>query len=166
LSFDIFFQPCRYTIGLVDQKGRTEEDRSVLTNEPLNGGELEAVQATLLKVRANGPDEHACYVVAFSDDGGADVFASKLANGCMVAIRGMTPQLVQFLFDLLVAGKWVMLPIMAETVAITYSMGNVFGIPYGFPTIVECASAEELGVILSEGVQAWERYRDKVVGQK
>jgi hypothetical protein len=74
--------------------------------------------------------------------------------------------LVQFLFDLLVAGRWVMIPAMADTVAITNSPDNVFGLPDGFPRLVECGSSEELGVILTDGAQAWERYRDQVVGGK
>jgi hypothetical protein len=161
LSFDVFYQPCRFANNPVEQEGQTGEAPSVL----LRAAELQAVRNILLKATAHGPDEHGCYVVKMADGGGAEVFSSDLAKGCMVAMRGMTPELVQFLFDLLVAGKWIMLPAMADTVAITNSQGNVIGIPHDFPRIVECASAEELGIILSDGVQAWARYRDQVVGR-
>ncbi len=123
------------------------EASSVLLNEPLSAAELQAVRNTVLKVTANGPDQHGCY------GGTAEVFGSDLASGCMVAMRGMTADMVRFLFALLVAGKWIMLPAMADSVAITNSPGNVAGIPEDFPKIVACESAEELGVILTNGVR-------------
>ena len=167
MSFDVFFQPSRFAKkdSGVPEAG-IGEPTSVLLNEPLSAAELQAVRNTLLNVTANGPDQHGCYVIALADGGTAEVFGSDLASGCMVAMRGMTADMVRFLFALLVAGKWIMLPAMADSVAITNSPGNVAGVPEDFPKIVACDSAEELSVILTDGVQAWERYRERVVGEK
>jgi hypothetical protein len=56
------------------------------------------------------------------DGGSAEVFANELSTGCMVALRGITPDLLKFLFDMLEAGKWVMLPTIEEAVAVTTSL--------------------------------------------
>jgi hypothetical protein len=55
-----------------------------------------------------------CCTVDFNDGGAAEVFADRLKSGCMVALRGMTPEVSQFLFELLKAGNWVMLPAMED----------------------------------------------------
>ena len=83
----------------------------------------------------------------------------------MVALRGITPDLLQFLYDLHKAGNWVMLPTIEDPVAVTTSPKHLKGIPEGFPKIVICNSGEELGLVLTSGVKAWQQYRDQVVGQ-
>ena len=145
MSFDIFFQPARFTVGKA---------------EPLGANDAQAVQDVLRKANADGPGQTECYVVEFAEGGGAEIYGSDLAKGCMVVLRGMTPRLTQFLFDLLAAAKWVMLPIMENSVAIATSLDHVFDAPDGFPKVVEC----ELGVFLRDGVDAWQRYRDQVIG--
>lgn len=165
MSFDIFFQPCRFTgTQVVKTNPFTGESQSFSSNEPLNDAELKAVRQVLKQANAHGPDEHACYVVQLGDGGGAEIFGDQLATGCMAALRGMTPDLIQFLFDLLKAGNWVMLPAMEDAVAITTSPESMKGIPSDFPRVVVCNSAEELGTLLTNGVHAWEKYRDQVVG--
>jgi hypothetical protein len=163
MSFDIFFQPCRFT-GTAEIKKNpfTGEALSVPLNEPLSDVELQAVQQVLKRANAQGPDDQGCYVVQLEDGGEAEVFGSDLANSCMVALQGMTDDLLRFLFDLLKAGNWVMLPAMEDPVAITTSPGILRGIPDDFPRVVTCNSAAELGVLLSSGVHAWEEYRDQV----
>ncbi len=166
MSFDLFFQPCRFSGKPVVKKHPfTGEARSGLPREPLSAAEMKAVRQVLKRV-TQGPDEHGCYIVQLDDGGGAEVFADDLKTGCMVALRGMTPNLLQFLFDLLKAGNWVMLPAMEDAVAITTSRESIKGVSEDFPRIVICNSADELGVLLTEGVQAWQKYRDQVVGEE
>jgi hypothetical protein len=57
-----------------------------------------------------------------------------------------------------------MLPAMEDNVAITTSPESMKGIPDDFPAVVVCNSVEELAVLLADGVGAWEKYRDHVVG--
>ena len=84
----------------------------------------------------------------------------------MIALRGLTRDLCEFLFDLLKAGNWMMLTAMTDAVAITTSQHSVNAIPDGFSRVVVCTSPEELGALLRNGVQTWEKYRDQVVGEQ
>ena len=58
MSFDIFFQPCRFSDKLIENVNPfTGEVQSVPCNAPLNADELEAVQKVLREVTVRGPDE-------------------------------------------------------------------------------------------------------------
>jgi hypothetical protein len=165
MSFDILFKTCRRTgKPVVRTNPFTGKDQTVVPDEPLSPAELNAVEQVLGRASASDPDEFGCRVVRLADGSEAEVFTSEPATDCMVALRGLTADLVRFLFDLLQAGNWVMLPVMEEEVAITTSPGSMKGTPENFPRVVACNSAEELGTLLSGGVRAWEKYRNHVVG--
>lgn len=168
MSFDIFFQPCRFGGKKVKKKnpftGKVQES---LPNEPLSDAEVKAVTKVVKKASADDPSEHGCYFVSFKDGGRAEVYGDNLSESCMVANRGqLTADLMEFLFDLLEAGKWAMLPAMEDSVAITCSAQYLTGLPEDFPEVVECRSAQELSVLLSKGFRVWKKYRDQVVGGK
>jgi hypothetical protein len=165
MSFDILFKTCRRTGKPVVRKNPfTGKDQTVVPDEPLSPAELKAVKQVLKRAAGRGPDVIGCHVVRLPDGSQAEVFATELANGCVVVLRGFTARLLRFLFDLLKAGDWVMIPVMEEAVAITTSPGSMKGVPTDFPRVVVCNSAEELGTLLSGGVRAWEQNRDHVVG--
>lgn len=136
----------------------------MLPAEPLSADEVRAVRGVLEKLEARGPDEHGCYVVAFGDGGGAEVYGNDLSTGCMVAVRGLTPDLLRFLYDLLKATDWVLLPAMEGNPGIVSAPGRANGSADSFPEVV-CGSPEDLGAILSGGFEAWKRYRDRMVGE-
>lgn len=164
MSFDIFFQTGRFAGKPVVKKNPfTGKAQTVFPEEPLTAAEVKAVRQVLKGIDAQGPDKHGCYIVELADGGGAEVFADKLKMGCMVALRDITPHLIQFLFDLLKAGNWVMLSPLEDAVAITASPGIVKGVPDEFPKVVVCNTTDELGVLLTKGVKAWQKHRDKVV---
>jgi hypothetical protein len=166
VSFDIYFQPCRFGGANATKRNPfTGEVSSAVSNEPLSASETAAVRQVLERAKSGGPDEHGCYIVELSDGGVAEVFASDLAKSCLVALRGLTPDLSRFLYELLKAGNWVMLPAMEDNMAITTSPECVKGIPEDFPKVVACGSAEELDVLLSSGVEAWQKYRDRALGK-
>src|SRR5262249_48761313 len=122
MSFDIFFQTARFGgKPVVKRNPFTGVSVSVIPQEPLRAAEVKAVRQVLKRVGARGPDEHGCYVVELEDGGAAEVFGDGMESGCMVALRGITPDLTRFLFDLLKAGNWVMLPAMEPAVAVTTS---------------------------------------------
>jgi hypothetical protein len=165
MSFDIFFMPCRFGDRLIEEKNElTGETRSVLPNEPLTADELKAVEEVLEEATVRGSGDPGYYVVRAKDGGEAEVFASDLGHGCMVALRGITPGLLGSLINLLKAGNWCMVPIMEDNVAIVPSLRAVKSVPDDFPQIVVCDSGEELGTLLSGGFCAWKKYRDQVVG--
>jgi hypothetical protein len=164
MSFDIFYQPCRFGGEPVEQKNAlTGKVESVLPNEPLTAAELKAVRGVLKKAGAAKPDHYGCYVVELGDGSGAEVFGKDLENGCMVALHDLTPDIIRFLFDLLKAGRWVMTPASEENVAITTSPEQMWGLPDDFPEVVTCPSAEELEVLLCNGYKAWKKFRNQVV---
>jgi hypothetical protein len=143
MSFDVFFQPCRF--GCI-----TEGEQS---NEPLTAVEEQAVRNLLAHACPSGPDEHHCWVVQVGDGGSAEVFGKDLSAACMFALHDFTPDLVQLMFDLLVAGNWVMLPAQDGPGAIAASVDALRGVPDGFPEVAICGSADALGVLLGGGSQ-------------
>jgi hypothetical protein len=82
----------------------------------------------------------------------------------MVALRGITPDVLRLLLDLLRAGNWVMIPAMENTAAIATSPEAFQSVPDGFPDSAICDSIEDLGMFLDRGFQGWKKYRDRVVG--
>ena len=165
MSFDIFFQPCHFGAIPVEKRNPfTGETKPVLPVEPLTDTELGGVQAVLTKATTRGPDKFGRHVVGFKDGGRAEVFAGDLETGCMVAVRGITPGLLQFLIDLLKAGNWGMIAAMEDSVFIVSSLESAKGVPDDFPEMVVCNSADELGVLLSGGFNSWKKYRDQIAG--
>lgn len=167
MSFDIFYQPCRFGAEPVEQKNPfTGEVQTVLPVKPLSPRDLKAVRGVLECAAAVGPDEHGCYLVQFGDGGVAEVYAGNdIETGCMTALRrGLTPDLLGFLFDLLRAADWVMLPAMEGNPAITALPGRAEGFADSFPEVV-CDSVEELRAVLTGGFDEWKRYRDQIVGR-
>jgi hypothetical protein len=163
MSFDIFFQPARYTgVPVVKKNPWTGEDVTVVPSEAISAAEERAVREVLKKGNTKWEDQGCC-VIEFDDGGTAEILAKDLTSGCMVALRGITPDVSQFLFDLLKAGNWVMLPAMQDAVAITSSPGSVKGVPNDFPRLVTCNSANEIAVLLREGIGGWQEYRDQIV---
>ena len=165
MSFDIFFQPCRFGTEAVEvQDESTGQTRKILPNEPLTAAELAAVRNVLSNANASAPDNYGCYQVRFTNGGSAEIYGSNLEKGCMVALWGLTAETLKFLFDLLKAGNWTMIPPTRETRAIASSVNAFKRIPEGFPPTAVCESPAELGIILNDGFDIWEKYRDQIVG--
>lgn len=94
----------------------------------------------------------------------AEVFGNNLSTGLTVALRRLTPNLLRFLFDLLRAADWVLLPVIEGNPAIVSSPGLAIGFADSFPEVV-WGSPEELGAILLGDYDACKRYRDQIVGE-
>ena len=151
MSFDVYFQPCRY--GVVPERTwqpPNQEPAKGAQGEPLTLVEQQAVRSILTRVCPRGPDKQGCWQVEVDDGGGAEVYTKDLRKGCLVALRGVTPDLVKLMFEILVAGNWVMLP-THDPSAIVASKDAVRVVPKGFPDVVVCATADALGAVLAEG---------------
>jgi hypothetical protein len=165
MSFDIFFKPCRFVGNPIVKKNPfTGQVQSSVPNQPLTADEVKALQTVLRKANARGPDKHGCYVLTLADGGSAEVFGKNLSDSCTVALQELSPDLSHFLMELLKAGNWCMQPAMENSMAIVSTQDSVKGAPKDFPEIVVCNSADELGILLSDGLQAWQQYRDQVTG--
>lgn len=76
--------------------------------QPINEAEVAAVRAVLRGANASEPDDKGACTVRFSDGHEATVLVASLATYCVVTKEGdLTAALVRFLFDILVAGNWV-----------------------------------------------------------
>lgn len=134
MSFDLFYQPCRFGTQPVEQKNPfTGEIQTSLPVEPLSAEDVRAIQGVLAGVGASGP-----FVIELGDGGGAEVFASDLETGCMVALRRRTPKLLKLLYDLLIAAEWVLLRAMEPTPAIVKSPGLASGFADSLPEVRPC----------------------------
>lgn len=165
MSFDLFYRPCRLGAEPTDRKNPfTGAIQASLPVLPLTSKEVAAVHGVLAGAGARGPDEFGCFVVELGDGGEAEVFASEVEAGCMVAVRGLTADLLLFLFDLLRAADWALLPAMEGNPAIVTSAGLARAFANDTPEVV-CGSREELGAILSGSFEAWSKFGDRVVGE-
>lgn len=151
-SFDIVYQPCRFGLELVEQKNPlTGEVQTSLAVKPLSSHDVKAVRDLLETSSAAGSDEDGCYLVQLGDGGVAEVFADHLETGCMAASRqNLTPDLLRFLFDLLKAADWIMLPAMEGNPAITAPPGRAECFADCLTEVV-CNTVDELGVMLTQG---------------
>src|SRR5262245_45290362 len=120
MSFDILYHTCN--LGKKKKKVTspfTGKTMDAFADDGLTAEERAGVTTLLAGANAKGPDEHGCYLVKFRDGGAAEVFVDNLegsdsCEGCMVAIRGLTPKLVKFVYDLAHVGNMVMTPVMED----------------------------------------------------
>jgi hypothetical protein len=164
MSFDIFYMPCRFARAPVETVDpHTGQPRKMLPNEPLTAPELAAVRDVLTKANVCLA-ENGFAAARFPDGGYAEVHAHDLQHGCTVALRGqLTVDVLRFLFSVLQAGNWVMIPAMRETRAIATSPAAFKSVPSEYPKPVVCESYREIGLLLGKGFDAWQAYRDQVV---
>lgn len=166
MSFDVHFQPCRYD-GTTRERINpfTKKPQSVPHNEPLSAEEISAVLAVFERAGATGPDEEGCRVINLADGGHAEIFGGDRGDGCMFAIRGagVTPLLAQLLFEVMVAGNWVLMESGEDDVVIAPSTDCLKGAPRNFGQVVVAASGGEVAALLSGGFGAWKKYRDTVL---
>jgi hypothetical protein len=164
MSFDLFYQPCHFGTEPVERKDASAgEVQTDLPVKPLSADDLKSVQRVLAR-DAQGPDELGDFIVEAGDGGAAEIFCTDLSTGVMVSVRSLTPHVLRFLFDLLKAADWVLLPAMEDSAAIVSSPGLASGFADNFPEVV-CESPEDLGKILSGGYDAWTGYRDQILDE-
>jgi hypothetical protein len=155
---EIAFQPYRYDGTLEDRLDPFTRTTTVKIprNAPLTAQEKKAVERVLSSLSeaylvTPGPTG-----LVVADGGPVEIFDENIGAGCLVKPRRLTPRLVSFLHQLLVAGNWCM---VADEAVIVASMASVQGyppadprIPSDYPgistTIIVCESPEELEKLL------------------
>ncbi|MGC1619983.1 MAG: hypothetical protein WA765_15950 [Candidatus Acidiferrum sp.] len=154
MSFDVFLQ--KFAAG-----EPVEVDR-------------DSVLAVLQTREFIGPDEFGFYIVKFP--GGVDVELSAkglnggaIFTGCAFHIRGMSPHLISFIFEIARAGDMVVLPAMEDFVPILSSPEQKQQLPpdsaQHSPGAVVCRSPAELGALLSGGYAGWQEYRNQILNK-
>jgi hypothetical protein len=114
MSFDVFLT--KFSAGMPAESNR------------------DAVLAVLNKAKFQGPDEHGFYVVEFADGHSVEFSAGGLQgegefNDCAFHIRGMSPDLVRFVFEIAKAGDMVMMPATEDFVPILSLPGQQNELP-------------------------------------
>jgi hypothetical protein len=134
----------------------------------------EGVRAVLQSTAFVGPDEFGFYVVTFPDDIRVELSASGLDGtgaftGCAFFIRGMSSDLVRFIFEVARAGDMVILPAMEHFVPILSSPEQRAHLPADLtdrdPAPVVCDTPEGLESLLSGGYEGWKKYRDQILNK-
>jgi len=171
MSFDIFYQTCNLGTRREQRKNPfTREMRSVVIDDGLTAAERKGVLQLLQRSAGAARDKSGDYSLDLPDGGSAELFIEGLdgigkCNGCMVAIRSLTPNLVSFLHDLARAGNMVAMPAMEASAVIVVDERQRQQISSRWPDAVVIASPEELGHLLGGGFGAWHKYRDQVIRQ-
>ncbi len=156
MDFDVRFRPCRYD-GTTEKRYNpfAKESQDVPRNEPLSATEEEAVRAALQRAGAK-PDAEGYCAAHFGDGGSAEVYVGQPINeGCTFALRGagITPTVAQLLFDVMVAGNWV---IVGEGVVIAPTTDCAKTAPPALGHVVVAGSGAEVAAALSGRFEAFQ----------
>ena len=134
----------------------------------------EPVLTVLRSAKFTGPDDLGFYVVEFPDGQDVEFSAEGLQGsgeftGCAFHIRGISPHLVRFMFEVAKAGDMVLVATMEPFVPILSRPEQRQQVPAELaendPAPVVCGSPEELHSLLSGGYESWQEYRDQVLRQ-
>lgn len=126
------------------------------------------------KQNHSGPDDFGFYLVTFQDGVNVEFNASGLDGkepftGCAFHIRGFSPDLVRFIWDIATAGDMVIFNCQGDDspespVLILGDSAQKDHVPeMGYQNCPVCTSAEMLAKLLGVGFKSWSDYRDKVV---
>ena len=132
----------------------------------------ESVRAVLMASSHSGPDEHGYFVVKFPDGVDVELSAKGLDGsgsftGCAFHVRGFSPNLAAFIFEIAKAGDMVVLPTMEDFVPILSAAEQKNELPSDLqnsaPAPIWCKSAPELEALLSGGYTTWQKYIKQVL---
>lgn len=107
--------------------------------------------------------------VQFKDGSHVEFLAHGLASsdsfkGCAFWIRGMSTEIIRFVFEVAKEADTVLFPTMEGNPCILVRPDQRVELPGDLDLpIVECSSPEELGRLVMDGYQAWLRYRNHVL---
>ena len=146
MSFDLFFIP-----AAASESGERAR---------LDDAHVTRIDQLLRASAAAAPRRRNWYAFEFKDGGAAEITTDDLATGCMMVLRGITPDVCALAFELLSAAPWVLVPAAAEPISIVASPELVRLSRDAFENLATCRSPIELAILLADGVAAWERYRD------
>lgn len=167
MSYDVFFQRVRLD-GSVEalRNPFTGEMREVANTEALSTSERDAVLALLLGAGASEPDAQGIRELRLPDGAYATIHTQSLDRSCAFFIRGagLTEPLVRLLYDVLVAGRWVLTSDIAAATSADCIEGAARDVVEAFGEIAIVQSPDELRSLLTEGFESWRGYRDRVVG--
>ena len=158
MSFDVFFQTCNLSEESEEVVNPfTGETMQNPVGETASDSEREAIARLLADCGAATSDEHGCYVVELSDGSSVELFFSGLSedpefSGGTAALRGLTPVLSAFLYDLASRGNLAMLPATEDGATIVVSDDAAKSVASRWPDAIVIENTDALHALLSNGV--------------
>jgi hypothetical protein len=156
MSFDLYFLPSRKSCAVIERKnpfGNGSESVPVLDPETM------AAVATVLRSRAAAKSDDGSLRLSTPDGGRADVLLTR--ESCMFAVRSkVTTDLAAVLFEVLVAGKWIMFAASGEGV-IANSQTYAEVLPEDAGEVLLAHAADDLVRHLQTDLERWEKVRIK-----
>jgi hypothetical protein len=164
MSFEIYYLTC-YPGTRTEQRTNpfTGQVQAVPVDD-LTDTERPAVLQLLRSHGAFGPNEFRHYGLRLSDGGSVTVEADDLngAGRCdclLVSLDALTTDVLRFLWELCQVANLAAFPVKEEQVVIVASEDQRQRIAGRWGQAVAAASPEEFGILLREGIAAWQAYR-------
>jgi hypothetical protein len=157
MSFDVSLLPWRFE----GTTRRLSPFTAELTEFPKPAPHTQEQHARIEAVlRAAGGEGLSSRRIALGDGGAAEFSCGDLADGCALEVRGqgITPQLAQLIFDLMMAGDWVL---VTDAIALAPSVACL-NAPESHGAASVPADASELRGHLASGFEVWRSYANSV----
>lgn len=155
MSFDVFLQ--KFSAGESGQVNR------------------EPILALLRTITTDHANNFGFYALKFPDGGHVEFSAEGLESSEELTAfafhfhGGMSPDAVQFMFDIAKTGDLVVLAAMKPFVPILFWPEQRKNLPTELacndPEPILCGSPKELRALLAGGYAGWQKYRDQVIRQ-
>lgn len=171
MSNTIVFQSCQFTGAQVVRKNPfSGKEQITHPTHPLTESQIQAIHKVLSKYTTDNQDDDGEFRVIVFGEGAyqgslIEVDVSDLANGCTMTLRGESPELYPFLFELLKAAAWMIIASQSELFAIVETFDRLKNVPPDFMNIVQCESPKQLASFIGRGIQDAENYRRQVAGE-
>jgi len=131
-----------------------------------------AVMAVLNRYDFSGPNEYGRYDVRFPDGVDVEFWAwgpgEEDDTNCSFSIRGISRNLISFVWQVAKAGDMSILAPMDPFVPILTSSNQKEHLPADLtrecPEAIVCESPGDLERLLLYGYSDWQKYRDQVIG--
>jgi len=133
-----------------------------------------AAKAILDAVKFQHDPRFDSYVIDFDDGSHAEMYAGGLDgagkefDGGMIALRGMSEAIGDFIFEFSRAAGCVMFPAIEGACVLVPQDDLAKHLPKDITEkmkVIQIASGAELLAALSGGYDAWRAYRDRIVGE-
>lgn len=153
MSMTIVFQPCQFSGKQVVKKNPfTGKEQITHPTVPLTESQMQSIRLVLSKYTTDNQHENAeIFAITFGNRGYwsiVEVDVSGLANGCTIMLRGETPDLYPFLFEVLRSADWMIVASQLDVFGIVESFERLKNVPPDYMKIAQCASPEQLGKLL------------------
>ena len=132
----------------------------------------DAARAFVETVEHRFEPEFNAYSLTMHDGAHVEMFAtglhteSKPFHGAMIALRGLSDSICDFVYHMCIASSCVAIPSMDPCCVLVPNEGMISDFPVGFTDdfpVVHVRSGRDVGIALEHGYDAWATFRDRVI---